>query len=141
MKAVVGSVARGLLAGVVFWVVGEFLVNIGAMPSGAFALSIVAWAIAANVLLAWRVHEVFDRAPLAGVPRQEQRSTYLFQWFVAGAAALVVGLFFEAIVFALMEFYNVVEPYYVILAFGLSFISFWAAYMLTAGGSEPETQT
>jgi hypothetical protein len=141
MKAVVGAALRGILAGFAFWVIGELLVNIGVMPSGALALAIVAWAVGANVLLASRIREVFERTRLAGVPWREQRSTYFFQLFVAGAAALVLGLFFEAVVYGLMEYYGVVNPYFVILAFGLSFGSFWLAYAATGGSTEPETQT
>jgi hypothetical protein len=39
-----------------------------------------------------------------------------------------------------MEYFEIVNPYFVILAFGISFVSFWVAYAMTAG-SEPETQT
>lgn len=139
MKAVGSAWLRGLLAGFAFWVVGEFLVNIQLVPSGAFALGIVAWAVGANVLLAPRVRDAFDRTRLAGVPRREQRSAFVFQLFVAGAAALVLGLFFEALVYGLMELYEVVNPYFCILAFGLSFGSFWLAYAATSGEPEPQT--
>lgn len=140
VKGGAGAVLRGLLAGFVFWIVGQLLINIGAMPSGDIPLAIVAWMIGANVLLASRVREVFDRPQLPGVPRQEQRSEFVFQLLVAGAAALLLGLFFEAIVYGLMEFFGIANPYFCILAFGISFGSFWIAYVAT-GGSEPETQT
>ena len=140
IKTGAAAIGRGVLAGFAFWIIGELLVNIGLMPSGAVALGITGWAVTANVLLAARVHEIFDRTRLTGVPRREQRSAFVFEMMVAGAAALIIGLFFEAIIYGLMEYYEVVNPYFVILAFGISFGSFWIAYAATGGG-EPETQT
>jgi hypothetical protein len=140
MKAIAAAWWRGLLAGFAFWVLGELLVNIGLVPSGAVPLGITGWAVAANVMLAPRIRELFERTRLAGVPRREQRSALVFEIMVAGAAALVLGLFFEAVIYGLMELYEVVNPYFVILAFGISFGSFWLAYA-AIGSTEPETQT
>ncbi len=137
VRALLSALVRGLLAGVAFWVLGELLVNIQLMPSGAIPLGIVGWTIASNVMLAPSLRQIFERMPTAGMPRREQRSAFFFQLFAAGATALVLGLFFEALVFGLMDFFGVVNPYFCILAFGLSFGSFWVTYFVLA--AEPET--
>lgn len=137
VRALFGSLARGLLAGIACWLVGELLINIHLMPSGAIELGIVGWTIASNVILAPRLHAIFDRMPTAGTPRREQRSAFFFQLFAAGAVALLLGLFFEALVFGLMQYFGVVSPYYCVLAFGLSFGTFWVMYLFT--GMEPTT--
>jgi len=138
-KAVGGALLRGILIGFCFWVLGEFLVNAQLIPSGSLALGIVGWAIAANIYLAPKAHDAFDRTALAGLPIKEQRSAILFQLFAAGAAALVIGLFFEALVYGLMEYFGVINPYFCILAFGISFGSFWAMYAVLASAPQPQT--
>jgi len=138
-RALAGSWLRGFPAAVVFWLVGELMVNMEIMPSGSFALAILAWMVAANVLLAARVRQMLDRRHLAGVPRNEQLSTMTLQLFIAGAAALVLGLVFEAMVYGLMEYFGIVNPYFCIIAFGVSFISFWLAYAVSGNAPEPQT--
>lgn len=137
VRALLGALVRGLLAGFVAWAAGEMVVNMQIMPSGAPALGLVGWMLAANVLLAASLRQIFDRMPVAGMPRNEQRSAFFFQMFAAGAAALVLGLFFEAIVFGLMTYFGVINPYFCILAFGLSFGSFWLTFL--ALSHQPET--
>ena len=138
-RALGGSFLRGLPPASRFWVVGILLENMQVMPSGAFVLAILAWAVAANLFLAAGVRQTLDRRSLAGVPKNEQRSTVVLQLCIAGAAALVLGLVFEAMVYGLMEYFDIVNPYYCIIAFSVSFVSFWIAYAISGEAPEPQT--
>ncbi len=138
-RALGASLVVGFPAAVAFWVFGILLENMQIMPSGAFALAILAWTVAANLLLAARMRQMLGRKHLAGVPRKEQRSTLVMHLFIAAAAALLLGLVFEAIVYGLMEYFGIVNPYLCIIAFGVSFISFWLAYAVAGEAPEPQT--
>jgi hypothetical protein len=138
IRAVAAAWVRGIVIGIIGYVLGLLLIGTELIPSGAEALALLGWMIGSSVMLAPRLRAVFDRMPTAGLPLRDHRTAFFFPLFIAGAAALLLGLFFEALVYSVMTWFGVINPYFCILAFGLSFGSFWFTYAAASNIREPQ---